>query len=206
MPILSAIELPEASTQDFVGPIPPWRQQLRKQRIKTVHEVPEAVAVALPGAIASLLPPEWQGSFLVGRYPGALKSKLIQVLEKDSSIDPILNELQSNNGQMATLVSWVSQLQATPITQEALPGDWVDSQVGPISVNLFEESYRIRASIGMALVAADGEVILRYQDEFESILDGQRTPPRVGRDLAQGLAEEVVKMWALEHQFAFFRG
>ena len=83
----------------------------------------------------------------------------------------------------------------SPITAEAAPGEVVESAVGPVAVNLFEESYRIRATVGLALIASDGDVILRYRDDFESILGAQRNPMRVGRDLALGLAQEIVKMW-----------
>jgi len=198
LPVLSAFELSEVTDRDFVGPITPWRFHLRKQRIESIKTVPDAVAMALPGAIASELPADWNGRFLVGHYPGTLKSKMLDHLNRGESLDPILFKVGSRNEDVATLVSWVEELHATPITIEAAPGEMVTTEVGPIVVNLFEESYRIRATVGMALVASDGEVILRYRDDFESILGEQRNPNRVGRDLAIGLAKEITKMWPID--------
>lgn len=198
LPVISAFELAEATQQDFVGPIPPWRFQLRKQRVRSLRSVPDAVAMALPGALASQLPSNWPGHFEVGHFPGTLKSKLADSLTKGESIDGYLGEMGSRKQDVATLVSWVEEIEATPITQEAAPGEMVQSDVGPIVVNLFEESYRVRATVGMALVASDGEVILRYRDDFESILGEQRNPNRVGRDLAISLAREITKMWPID--------
>ena len=198
LPVISAFELTEATDNDFVGPIPPWRLHLRKQRIRSLRSVPDAVAIALPGALAAQLPSNWPGHFQVGHFPGGLKSKLTDSLTKGESIDAHLGEMGSRKQDVATLVSWVEEIEATPITKEAAPGDMVQTDVGPVVVNLFEESYRIRATVGMALVASDGEVILRYRDDFESILGEQRNPNRVGRDLAMSLAREITKMWPID--------
>ena len=198
LPVISAFELDEATQQDFVGPIPHWRYQLRKQRVRSILSIPDAVAIALPGALASQLPSNWPGHFQVGHFPGGLKSKLTDSLTKGESIDDYLGEMASRKQDVATLVSWVEDITATPITQEAAPGEMVQSDVGPILVSLFEESYRVRATVGMALVASDGEVILRYRDDFESILGEQRNPNRVGRDLAMSLAREITKMWPID--------
>lgn len=195
LPVLSLIERNEVSTQDYVGPIPPWRLELRKQRILEIERVPEAVGLALPGALASNLPRDWEGQFRVGNYPKSLKAKLADHLANDEPLDALLSELRHREDGVLTLVSWVEDAVVSPITAEAAPGEVVESAVGPVAVNLFEESYRIRATVGLALIASDGDVILRYRDDFESILGAQRNPMRVGRDLALGLAQEIVKMW-----------
>lgn len=195
LPVLSLMRVGDVSTQDYVGPIPPWRLELRKQRIHEIQRVPEAVGLALPGALASNLPKDWNGQFRVGTYPKVLKAKLTDHLSKNEPLDSLLSELGLREDGVLTLVSWVEDATISPITTEAAPGEMVESEVGPIAVNLFEESYRIRATVGLALIASDGQVILRYRDDFESILGAQRNPMRVGRDLALGLAQEIVKMW-----------
>ena len=195
LPVLSLMRTHQVSDQDYVGPIPPWRLELRKQRISEMKRVPEAVGLALPGALASNLPQDWSGQFRVGTYPKALKSKLTDHLSKNEPLDSLLSELGRREDGVLTLVSWVEGTHISPITAEAAPGEVVESDVGPVAVNLFEESYRIRATVGLALIASDGEVILRYRDDFESILGAQRNPMRVGRDLALGLAQEIIKMW-----------
>ena len=198
MPVLSVIELGDVEQLDFIGPIPPWRLHLRKQRMESIKTVPDAVGMALPGALASQLPIDWGGSFHVGHYSGSIKSKMTDHIAHGESIDRLLIEMGSRKKGVSTLVSWVEELEATPITQEAAPGEMVITEVGPIIVNLFEECYRIRATVGMALVTSDGEVILRYRDQFESILGEQRSPNRVGRDLALSLAKEITKMWPID--------
>jgi hypothetical protein len=50
----------------------------------------------------------------------------------------------------------------------------------------------------MALVAEDGDVLLRYQDTFHALLSREATPQDTGRELARALAEEVVLMWSTE--------
>lgn len=202
MPILNLLNLGEVSQKDFIGPIPPWRLQLRKQRMESLKDVPDAVGLALPGALASELPAHWSGQFLVGHFPGAMKSKMTERIQSGESIDALLTEMASRKKGTSTLVSWVEHVTATPITQEAAAGDLVSTEVGPIIVNLFEESYRVRATLGMALVASDGEVILRYNDVFESILGDQRNTHRVGRDLAIRLAQEITKMWPIDSRLS----
>ena len=80
MPVLALFELGEVADQDFVGPIPPWRHQLRKQRMQDIQKVPDAVAIALPGALASELPANWSGHFQVGHFPGAVPLRLTRAL------------------------------------------------------------------------------------------------------------------------------
>ena len=201
MPVLSAFPALEISQEDFVGPIPPWRLQLRKQRMQSALDIPQAVALALPGALASSLPQGWDGQFHVGSYQGTLRSKMTDQIARGEPIEPLLNQINAEKKQVSSLVSWVENLDVTPITAEAAAGEMVSSEVGPIVVNLFEESFRVRATIGMALVASDGRVILRYRDEFESILGEQRNTQRVGRDLAMGLAKEITKMWPVDPDF-----
>ena len=145
LPVLSLIERNEVSTQDYVGPIPPWRLELRKQRVLEIERVPEAVGLALPGALASNLPRDWEGQFRVGSYPKSLKAKLADHLVNDEPLDALLSELRHREDGVLTLVSWVEDAIVSPITAEAAPGEVVESAVGPVAVNLFEESYRIRA-------------------------------------------------------------
>ena len=132
LPVLSLIERNEVSTQDYVGPIPPWRLELRKQRILEIERVPEAVGLALPGALASNLPRDWEGQFRVGSYPKSLKAKLADHLANDEPLDALLSELRHREDGVLTLVSWVEDAVVSPITAEAAPGEVVESAVGPV--------------------------------------------------------------------------
>ena len=193
LPVISAFELDEAHNRILWGRSP--LAISAPQTTGSLHSLDHRAAIMalwppnspVTGPVTFKWDTFWQ-----------FEIKLTDSLTKGESIDDYLGEMASRKQDVATLVSWVEDITATPITQEAAPGEMVQSDVGPILVNLFEESYRVRATVGMALVASDGEVILRYRDDFESILGEQRNPNRVGRDLAMSLAREITKMWPID--------
>jgi len=195
MPVVDLFELSEVDDQDYIGPIPHWRHRLRQQRHGEVSEIPEAVAMALPGALAGQLPKSWPGFFRVGHYPNGARSRLSATLRKEEQTDTILAEISKNGAGSATLYTWISNVETKAVTKEGPPGDVVKTEVGPILINLHEEPIRVRADVGMALVAYDGEVLLRYTDNFESVVSGDRSSHRAGRDLAMALAKEIIPMW-----------
>jgi hypothetical protein len=61
-----------------------------------------------------------------------------------------------------------------------------------------DEPYLVSARLCMALVASDGEVVVRYEDRFEGVLSGPDGVHRAGRELARALASEVTKVWAVD--------
>lgn len=178
----------------FDGLLVPWdREETRRQRTRQLREVPHHVATALPGEVQVALGDRWEGRFRVGRFPMRARDRVAAAVRHGGDPDAVLAEIGRARGWV--LVTWVIELDGEPLSKRALP-DWpVDTPVGPVVVDLTDEPYLVRARVGTALVAADGEVVLRMADDVESILSSHQDPAAVGRDLARGLAESVAAGW-----------
>lgn len=198
VPILHAYDAPPLRTDGYVvDGVIDARMVLREQRMDELSEVPDELATSLPGAIHARLDDAWRGHFKVGHLPMGSRSRIENALRRKDllELEDSLAWAARGVGGQATLFTWVTELSADPLTAEGFPGDRVDTPVGPVIVDVFEEPYRVRAELGMALVRADGLVVLRYTDRSASVLSPHRNASRVGRDLAIDLAGEVVKMW-----------
>jgi len=160
--------------------------------------VPDAVAWALPGAVNAELGLEWDGDFQASAMPLGGKDRLLGALGRRDVLDPALAELARASGGDATLFTWVTSLEADVLSSQNLPGEVVDTIVGPVFVDVTQEPFVVQARIGMALVTRDGEVVVRYEDEYSSLLTEDRSATWVGRDLARRLAEEVALVWATD--------
>jgi hypothetical protein len=197
-PVLHAYDPVPLRTDEYVtDAISSGRMALRRERMADLALVPDAMALALPGAIHARIQSAWTGHFRVGTLPSGARDRLIAALRRgtDLDVENALTEAARTVGGEAVLFSWIAEIRATPLTAEAFPGDTVDTAVGQVVVAFDEEPYRIDAEVGMALVSTDGHVILRYQDLSSSLLSPYRSPGRVGRDLAGSLAGEVAGMW-----------
>jgi hypothetical protein len=197
-PVLHAYDPVPLRTDEYVtDSISARRLALRRERMAELAGVPDAMGLALPGAIHTRLNADWTGHFRVGALGTGGRERLVQALRRgsDQEVEEALAEAARSVGGEAVLFSWIREIRATPITAEAFPGDTVETAVGPVLVAFEEEPYRIDADVGMALVSADGHVILRYEDEGNSLLSPYRTAGRVGRDLAASLAQQVAGMW-----------
>jgi len=198
VPVLHAYDAPPLRTDGYVTEgIVDARVVLRQQRMDELARVPDQLGVALPGAIHARLDRAWTGHFKVGHLPLGARNRLENALRRNdlAELDLALGDAARGVGGQATLFTWVTDLSADPLTAEGFPGDRVQTPAGPVVLDIFEEPYRVRAQIGMALVRSDGLVVLRYTDSTDSLLSPSRSAPRVGRDLAVDLAGEVAKMW-----------
>lgn len=198
VPVLHAYDPPPLRVDGYVAhAIIDARLVLREQRMDELGRVPDELGVSLPGAIHARLDDAWHGHFKVGTLPIGARSRLEGALRRQDprELEEALAVAARGVGGQATLFTWVTELTADPLTAEGFPGDRVDTPVGPVIVDLFEEPYRVHATLGMALVRSDGLVVLRYSDQAASLLSPHRSASRVGRDLAIELADEVVKMW-----------
>jgi hypothetical protein len=54
----------------------------------------------------------------------------------------------------------------------------------------------------MALVTADGEVVLRHEDRFSTVLSDAQTPEVAAGDIARSIAGQVIDAWSSNHDFA----
>ncbi|MEQ1501658.1 MAG: hypothetical protein ABMB14_05480 [Myxococcota bacterium] len=178
--------------------LPDSEQRLRIQRTHELTELSEAVGFALPGEVNGELGDTWPGQFRSSSYPMGSRQRVEEALRSRVGVDWALGEAARAIGGDAALISWMDELDAEPLTTRGLPGVVVDTAAGPVVVDSEDEPYLVSAQVGMALVAADGEVVVRYTDTYETVLSGSRGPAVAGRDLAHALAEEVALVWATD--------
>jgi hypothetical protein len=179
--------------------LPPEWAAMRRQRTQELGQVAGAIGQALPGAVNGQLGFAWKGQFKAGQFAVGGRDRLKKtLLSRRASLDRVLAEQARAIGGEATLFTWVVSQEATPISAQAFPGFSFETPVGPVVVDPVDEPYMVEARIGLALVTRDGEVVLRYEDQYRAVLSSQNTPERVGRTLARSLAEEVGPVWAID--------
>lgn len=198
LPVLEPAEAPQLVLDSWVGAgLTPSRVHTREDRTDGLQRMPHSVRTAFPGEVHAALDGRWEGEFRVGRYPVGGKERLQSALRSRQDIDDTLGVI-ARASKHAILVTWVVTLEGTPLTVHSPPGQLVTTDAGPVLVDLFDEPYHVEATLGCALVAADGEVVLRYTDSFETVLSGSRDANMAGRDLAAALAAEVAKVWPVD--------
>lgn len=207
LPVLALHDEPEVNLRAYVGgDVPPGREEVRIERTEQLARIPGEVAWALPGAVNGALGSSWTGEFRVGRYPLGAQERLRLALGRGSPPDRLLGEVARSVGGQGSLITWVDHLSGAPLSEGAFPGQRVESPRGPLIIDHGDEPYRVVASVGMALVASDGEVVLRYHDTYETVLSAHYTPERAASDLASRLAAEVLKVWATPGDLAPKKG
>jgi len=190
------------SREDWMGDVSERRMAVREKRSHEVGEIAAAVGRALPGEINGALGPEWHGHFTDHRLPSPSRHQLEDALRFQRALDPTLAGAAHRMGGQTTLFSWVDELRATPLSVMGPPGSVVSTRAGLSVVDPTDEPHLVSARVGMALVAADGEVVLRYQQTYETILSAAWGPDDAGRALARALAVEVSDVWALDPRLA----
>ncbi len=131
--------------------------------------------------------------------PAGARDKVTDaLLGRRPGLDAALGEAARAVGGDAALFSWVSELDGQPLSLLGFPGEVVETPVGPVVLDHDDEPYLVTAKVGMALVTRDGEVVVRYQDTFETILSARTDSARAGRELARALAREVTLVWGTD--------
>jgi hypothetical protein len=203
LPVVTDLEPQVLVRETFLGSdLPGFRLASRARRTQELEAVPGAVGLALPGAVHGELGPSWDGHFRVGAFPNGGRERILAALRGRVDLETALSDLARNVGGDASLFVWVDRLVGSPLSAEAFPGDIVRTEIGPVVVDHSDEPYRVTARVGMALVASDGEVVLRYRDAFEAVLSRRSDPLRVGRELARALAREVAPVWPCDPRLA----
>jgi len=175
--------------------LPEARVTIRTARTDQLRALPTAVGWELPGAMNRHLGPSWPGSFHSARWPAGRRDRVAAALAQGHGLDEALGELPAAVGGDAVLVSWVDRLEAEPLSLRGFPGDLVTTPSGPVVIDHTDEPYLVDLRVGMALVAGDGEVVLRYHQDMHTVLSGARPPEVAGQQLARDLATEVLKVW-----------
>ncbi|TNE85019.1 MAG: hypothetical protein EP330_26820 [Deltaproteobacteria bacterium] len=195
LPVIGPASDPEVILESWVGAgLTPLRTSLREARTEELLALPDAVRASLPGQVHAALDGTWEGEFRVGRYPVGGRERVQAALRTRQDLDEALGVV-ARASRSAVLVTWVESVDGVPLTVHSPPGETVSTSAGPVLVDLFDEPYRVEATLGCALVASDGEVVLRYQDSFETVISGTRDARAAGRTLAEELALEVAKVW-----------
>ena len=171
---------------------------VRQVRAHELGLLSAAVGRALPGEVNGQLGGTWTGQFLMHSFPAAARQRVSDALRSGRDLDEALADAARAIGGDAVLISWMDRLDATPMTLSDLPGELRETPAGPVVVDYPDEPFLVTARVGMALVTADGEVVVRYQDTYETVLSGARGPQVAGRDLAHSLAAEVAMIWAVD--------
>ncbi len=193
MPIIAPIDV-QLGNDTWVGAgLSEIRQDLRRERESMALDVPASIAAALPGAINGRVGSSWGGEFSVGRYRMGARRRLANHVGALSMV-PALTDIATRGDEASTLFIWVEEVNASPLSAETFAGDIVVTGAGPVVVDHHVEPYRVSATVGAALVASDGAIVVRYVDHFEAVLT-DRGPSATGRTIAQGLADELSLVW-----------
>lgn len=202
LPLLALNDELPVELRSYVGRQVPWeRERLRATRTAQVEAVPKALGERLPGAVNGLLAGRWQGQFHHAGWPVGAEGRLRQVLthpDQREDLDAVLVELARGGTADATLVTWVDAIHGDPVSLMGFPGETVDTPVGPVHVNHREEPYVVTLDVGVALVTRSGEVLIRYEDRYRTLLSGRVDEELAATDLARRMAADVTKVWALE--------
>jgi hypothetical protein len=197
-PIVVVAEVPEPELKGLVGqPLDPWVAQGRLIRTAEVAELPYAFQHQVPGALYGALPRDWDGHFRDQDLTLSQRITLTHALGEDGrGISAALTEIAKERGGDATLFTWVVALDGVPLTREHMAGELVLMDDGmPVTVEHDTEPYRIIAEVGLALVSAEGEILFRYQDEYEGLLTDSNPLDAVARGMAHDAVGDIAPFW-----------
>ncbi len=175
--------------------VPRWRVVLRQQRIEEAATVPAEVTRALPGALNAELRDSWDGRFRTGRYPVGSRDRLATSLRSEHRVDDALSDVARRAEGDAVLLTWVEELDTEPLTTLGFPGDLIETVAGPVYVDLVQEHHRVWATVGVALVDHNGEVVMRLTRDVESVISLRVDAPHAARAMAAEIAHDMVLVW-----------
>ena len=178
------------------------RYDLRVHRTQQLNALPYHVGLSLPGAVNGVLGMGWKAQFKSARYPIAGQVKVKAALAGKRDLDETLRQVSATMGRQAVLYTWIQELDGHPLSRDSAPG-WVEeTSWGPVVVRWTDEPYLVTMQVGMALVTADGEVVLRHEDRFSTVLSDAQTPEVAAGDIARSIAGQVIDAWSSNHDFA----
>lgn len=161
---------------------------MRRHRAQELAALPQALHAALPGVLYAALPEGWQGHFRDADLGQGAQRELERALSGQGDLPSALAQAAAQAGGDATLFIWVRSAEGQPLTSQSLVGELVVSNGIPVVVSRADEPFEVQVEMGMALVAADGELLFRSEDSFGGLLS-----PDVGvRELALGMSQEMV--------------
>lgn len=198
-PVVATHDSPTLVVDTWLGrPLPVDLLDTRRRRTADLGTLALRAGREIPGALNAAFGRRWDGQFHLADLPFGGEQRLSSALRGFGDLDATLSQLGRAMGGDGALFTWVEALDGVPLTASEVPGDVVDTPAGPVVVDFRDEPYLVTATLGLALVAPDGEVVLRYDQTVDTILSGRLGPARAGRALADAVAVEVERVWALD--------
>ncbi|MCB9743727.1 MAG: hypothetical protein H6740_14100 [Alphaproteobacteria bacterium] len=186
----------QANLIDFMGnDLGPHHANARAERARELNDLPEAVHAAVPGALFAAMPPGWSGTFRDARLPPTTMHSLERAVSGDASLPEALAAAARLTGGEATLFTWVVAVDGAPLTASHLVGEMLIVDGVPVVVDYRNEPYQVEARVGVALVARDGELLFRYEDDYEGLLSAHSDLRWLGRSVAHALVGDIAPMW-----------
>jgi hypothetical protein len=206
-PVIALHEAPALVVDTWLGlPLPLDLRDTRRDRTAQLGSLPHRAGIEVPGALNAAFGRDWDGRFRLARFPPGGETRLEAALRGVGDVDTALSHIGRAMGGDGALFTWVDRIEGAPLTASRIPGDLVDTAAGPVVVDFRDEPYLVSARMGVALVAPDGEVVLRYRQDVETVLSGRLGPVRAGRALADALAAEVARVWVLDPRLQGYAG
>jgi len=164
---------------------------LRNLRDHQVATIPEVFSLALPGELARALPADWKGSLRDARAPARARSQIEAGVDGRRSLEAALQELAGRLQGDVILFQWMSDVSAVPLGTTTAPGTTTRVADRVVFVDQHTDPVLTEATVGLALVAADGEVFLRYENRYQVLITGSNSSWKAGRQLARQLVDDL---------------
>ena len=203
MPPLAVHAPVEMSNQHILGAaLSPAQHAIRARRMREIGALPQTIAEVLPGEVNAQLGAMWTGQFRHHPAPISRAHRLTDaVLHRRPDLHAVFEDYAEAFGRWA-LLTWITELESQPLMGRALPGEVVKTESGPVVVDFVDDPHLLSVRLGTALLAPDGEVVLRYEDRFEAVLTGRSGCQQAARQLAAALANEISLVWMTEGRLA----
>jgi hypothetical protein len=191
-PLVVVGPMPDLERVGFLGEeLEGKAAQLRDLRSTQVAAVTESFSDALPGALASALPADWRGRFSDARVPPSTRTQLAAGLDGRRSFADAMQLAVDRLPGEVVLFQWMSDVTAEPLSASTAPGTTLRAADRLVYVDEHTDPVLAHATVGLALVAADGEVFLRYEDRYSFVITGSNNALRAGRSLARQLVDDL---------------
>lgn len=196
-PVVVVAEVPQVDLTGAVGEeLDSWRAEGRLTRTAELAELPYVIRSEVPGALNKTLGHGWTGHFRDARLTWAQELAIINALQRDrGTISQVTGDIAGQVGGDATLFTWVIENEGAPLTDEYMVGELVFADGLPVMVEHGSEPYRVQVEVGVALVAADGTLLFRYQDEYRGLLADGSPLDSLARDMARELVDDIAPLW-----------
>lgn len=168
------------------------RPETAARRLADAEQLAAEIGWSLPGELAVQVSDVWSGRFEVGSWRPTDRRAVRQAL-RQGPIDPAL--AGSAVGRGAVLVTWVDAIDLRPLSCDGIPGEIVLTRGQPAVIDLFDEPWRARATLGAALVSPEGQVLARVTDTIDAVLSDQQGAAHASRAISRDLADQFALVW-----------